>query len=107
MTERKTAKQEPTEYVVLQLVRVQGATNFTEVFEIPPKSKAQRLYASMQKGVWVPIGSTKGTGSERKIIDAVVGNEPGTFKAVAARSWAGGETKAQETIMASRPFEEG
>lgn len=99
MTEKKPVKQEPTEYVVLERLVIEPIG--------PDATKALGKHAAtLKKGVWVYLGQTKGTGSERKIIDAVVGNRPGTFKAVAARSWAGGETKAQETIMASKPFEE-
>ena len=99
--EAKAESTEPTEYIVLERVEVRPATKITDVFDVPEGIEPNAFTADL----WRPIGRTTVNGSEKKIIDSVVDERPGTYKAVAARAWKGGETKAQTTIVASTPLE--
>lgn len=95
-----TAK--PTPYVVLGLVTPTAGTDLAALYGI---DKAETI-ARLHDGAWLLLGEAEGK-TEKQAIDAVVGNAEGTFKAVSARSWKGGETRSQTTVIASKPIEEG
>ena len=86
-----TRKAPATEYVVLEM----------HVVEIENHNqKLERVEA------WRVVGRVSAASTERKTIEAVVGDRAGTFKAVAARSWKGGEVRVEQTSMVSRAIEE-
>ena len=65
--------------------------------------------------VWLPLGRIRAMNKDAAIdafadtraLEGQLTDGEGTFKAVAAKSWAGGKRKFSQTQMASEPLEEG
>lgn len=89
----------PTEYVVLMNVVPLASTELAAVY---PDDVLD--LAPLQDGTWLPVGNAT-TKTKKAAIDAVVGGRGGTFKAVAASSWKGGERRFEQTRITSEPIE--
>jgi hypothetical protein len=98
--EQAEAKKEATatEYVILRL-------HAAVVVEEPPAAAGQPV--GREAAVWEPCGRRLAANKDAAIDGwTEEEEESGTFKAVAAKSWAGGKRVFEHTRMVSEPLEE-
>jgi hypothetical protein len=98
-----------TAYVILRRVVPRGGADLHDLYdldELDPLRTPEELLADLEAGLWLPVGESEAR-TEKRAIELVVRDQvAGDYKAVAARSWKGGERLYEQTKLVSKPLDE-